>query len=960
MRVLANQYKHIYKRLLQDVEQSGAKILIIPAMTVDAVASTKILASIFQQNEKISYSQCPVRGLNDFVIMTETYIQQALSECKPLSIICIDHAGGIDLAKLFHIYSAERIGRVFFTIFDSHRPFNLRNLNANNDQVRLILDPFDLVDLWTEQMPIDIDSDDEDFFYHSRSQYVNEEAIIDGDDDNDDDLVSRARREYNRLVNSTISGDGDHDDEDYEEFEEERGYGYEDDEEPGEEGEEGEDDENELKIKKKKTKLTNYDDLDGESHLGDNEYGNDHDDDHSQNSPHHDDNNNVDLTLDDDNDYNDPSHPKKRPPPSSLSSSHSTTTTTATTTTTTHSTRQKRTKLKKKTQKDSIAPQQPLQTRYRSQYTWDQAVEQYGRTPIKRAEYQKQKKQWYSQNSFASPTSFTLYNLARLNSVQNQSLLWCALVGLQEYLSYEKCNATFYSKLYTVLANDLESNTKISINTPSPGQNSEHSNPSTDPVLQFNRQRNTHLAATGTELVTDTSFKFNIDQEQAPLSLTLEQKLPLGASVETKYEYIFPFYRHWTIYDSMINTPAVVLAFKLYQDQNGLRAIKQVLAKIPLALMDAKKSYNLLSTQKLQIFFRMVPGYLEPFQLFQIFTKTFILKVSSSLTLSLFDFSSSILQFLDTISCSCSDEKHHNIPQATHLLSHLLLSATSTSTILRDPTKLSHTSLDISPSQSIALNGLTHNNSNSNNSNTTTNNNNNKNSLNGNSIDDGSNNLAEQHKQKNINSIGNSTRSFWPSYDLFSTNPKDSRHFKQSLDSAIKQYSFITTLAQTLFKSKSHLRTHDAIHYCLIPEQNLLAVQDTVLVTSYYGMTQLAFRLQELVWIETKQKLSAPFILGVTLPGTGYTLMLGVNPIIKSSQHRDGGILTQFSRNTYSQFNSLFFDAATRMGVDFIRDSFEYNLIYVKNDDNLKFLQQIILLSSRKEVRDRFYPGMGK
>lgn len=165
MRLLPKHYKHIYSRLIADTAEYNAKLLILPAMTADAICATKILCSILQQlNQKTSYTVTPVRGINDVIVTVESFIGH-LEPNKGLSIICIDHSGDLDLTKQFHLTTPARQNRIWFTVFDSHRPFNLRNLNNENEQVRVILDVDDQPDVWDLIVPLDIDSDNEDFFY---------------------------------------------------------------------------------------------------------------------------------------------------------------------------------------------------------------------------------------------------------------------------------------------------------------------------------------------------------------------------------------------------------------------------------------------------------------------------------------------------------------------------------------------------------------------------------------------------------------------------------------------------------------------------------------------------------------------------------------------------------------------------------------------------------------------------
>ncbi|KAI8870495.1 CDC45-like protein [Ramicandelaber brevisporus] len=164
-----------YDKIRQSAAGTTCSVVICAAADPDSLCALRILASLLR-DDFISYRIVPVSGYADLDSINEELKQQAESgEGGIRSVITINCGGSIDLGQYFTLPS-----NVIMYVVDSHRPFNLYNLYAN-DQV-VVLDDGDI-----EEEMMDV----RQAFERLETELTdNEEDENDVDNDKDDDIDS--------------------------------------------------------------------------------------------------------------------------------------------------------------------------------------------------------------------------------------------------------------------------------------------------------------------------------------------------------------------------------------------------------------------------------------------------------------------------------------------------------------------------------------------------------------------------------------------------------------------------------------------------------------------------------------------------------------------------------------------------------------------------------------------------
>lgn len=150
MLIPPNEHHLLFLKLLRNRPSKG-RVIVFASYDCDSICACHILTHLFK-TEHTKFTVFPVRGYEDLKYRFE---QVRKEKDKPGAFVFINNGGTVDLTDYLE---AGYLDKIDFLVFDTHRPFDLVNVNSARDHIKVFGNADDLA----MEYPQDSNVHDED------------------------------------------------------------------------------------------------------------------------------------------------------------------------------------------------------------------------------------------------------------------------------------------------------------------------------------------------------------------------------------------------------------------------------------------------------------------------------------------------------------------------------------------------------------------------------------------------------------------------------------------------------------------------------------------------------------------------------------------------------------------------------------------------------------------------------
>lgn len=128
----------VWKHLVPSLQTRGRVLHFMVSGDVDAISALIIMQDLLY-NEQCMYDVHPVFDYDHLLTTCRSVIESTRVTSQPAAIMLINCGGIVDLEKILNLEEPENSHCMIY-VLDSHRPYNLNNVNETNERVVLLSD----------------------------------------------------------------------------------------------------------------------------------------------------------------------------------------------------------------------------------------------------------------------------------------------------------------------------------------------------------------------------------------------------------------------------------------------------------------------------------------------------------------------------------------------------------------------------------------------------------------------------------------------------------------------------------------------------------------------------------------------------------------------------------------------------------------------------------------------------